>query len=354
MRRIVGVAAIVALAALGVSVIDAFPNELVALPVDHPAEHDLEEPGQSRYVVVAAGDIVCPSAANGPDRPTTCQHDDTAALIDRDGIDEILLLGDNQYDRGSYAEYTNYFEPTWGRAFANISPSPGNHEYDNDPATTPRGYFRYFGARVRGPDGLGYYAFDLGSCPDAPCWHVISLNSELCFGSGGCGPPADPMDPGRGNRMYTWLLQDLATHPDSEYPCTLAYWHHPLFSFSTGSGASAAVRPLWNLLYGASADVVLVGHSHNYQRWRPQDPAGNRDRDGGIRQFVVGTGGSRHYELRSGARPSNLAAAQDHAFGILRLVLRAESYRWVWVTAAGQPAFEDASDGPVGCVRATP
>jgi hypothetical protein len=353
MRRLGFVVAVVASATLGITVIRALPSELEPRPVDHPAEHDLEEPGKSRYVIAAAGDIVCPSEPNGPDRPTTCQHDDTATLIERPGIDEVLLLGDNQYERGSYAEYTNYFEPTWGRAFANISPSPGNHEYDNDPSATPRGYFRYFGALARGPDGLGYYAFDLGSCPDAPCWHVISLNSELCFDQGGCGPASDPTDPGRGNRMYAWLEQDLASHPDAAYPCTLAYWHHPLFSFSTGSGGSAAVRPLWHLLYEAGADVVLAGHSHNYQRWWPQDPAGDRDRDGGIRQFVVGTGGSRLYELRSGARPSNLAMAQDRAFGVLRLVLRAESYRWAWVTAAGQPAFEDASERAVRCVRAS-
>ena len=59
----------------------------------------------------------------------------------------MLLLGDNQYERGAYAAYTSYFDPTWGRAKAEIAPAPGNHEYDNDPSSTPRGYFRYFGAR---------------------------------------------------------------------------------------------------------------------------------------------------------------------------------------------------------------
>jgi hypothetical protein len=68
---------------------------------------------------------------------------------------------------------------------------------------------------------------------------LISLTSELCFAAGGCGPAADPSDPGPGNRMYAWLAQDLADHPDSDYPCTLAYWHHPRFSFSTGSGGRA-------------------------------------------------------------------------------------------------------------------
>jgi hypothetical protein len=151
--------------------------------------------------------------------------------------------------------------------------------------------------------------------------------------------------------MYRWLSRDLARHPDAEYPCTIAYWHHPRFSFSTGSGATTAVGPLWHLLYAASADVVLNGHSHNYQRWAPQDPAGRLDLERGIRQFVVGTGGRSLYALPGGAFPDNLERAQADAFGILRITLKADGYRWTWVTARGQPEVVDRSDGRQACVR---
>ena len=53
-------------------------------------------------------------------------------------------------------------------------------------------------------------------------------------------------------------------------------------------------------------------------------------------------------------RPANLAAAQANAFGVLRLTLKAAGYRWRWVSARGQPAFDDTSQGRVACVRATP
>ena len=307
---------------------------------------------RARYVIGAAGDIACQSDPYGSDAPSNCQFDDTGDLLKGTGLAEVLTLGDNQYETGSYTAFTNYYDPTWGRAFANTSPVPGNHEYGNDATSRPRGYFRYFGDRVRGPDGLGYYSYDLGACPDDPCWHLIALNSELCFAPGGCGPAADPSDPGPGNRMHAWLEADLASHPDAEYPCTLAYWHHPRFSFTTGSGASTSVGPLWELLYAARADVVLNGHSHNYQRWRPQDPLGARDAETGIRQFVVGTGGASHYAIPGGDPPENLAVAQANAFGILRLTLKAHGYGWTWVTADGQPDFEDASAHSVGCVRA--
>lgn len=349
MRRWVAVFAVVGLAGIVITAEAAEPLRPRAVRPRH--ERAADGPVRTRYVVAAAGDIACENPPYGSSTPGLCQYDDTARLVRSPGVAEVLLLGDNQYDEGSYAAYTNYFHPNWGRAFGNISPSPGNHEHGNDPSSRPRGYFRYFGPRVKGPDGLGYYAFDLGACPNAPCWRLISLNSELCFASGGCGPAENPADPGLGNLMYAWLEQELATHPDTEYPCTLAYWHHPLFSFSTGSGASMAVRPLWELLHAARADVVLNGHSHNYQRWRPQDPQGNLDRTGGIREFVVGTGGANLYPLPGTTFPNNLVRGQADGFGVLRLTLRASSYRWRWVPADGQPAFADASERAVRCVR---
>jgi hypothetical protein len=306
-----------------------------------------------RWVIGAAGDIACGSDANGPSRPDVCQYDDTSDLVVRTGLDEVLLLGDIQYETGAYRDFLAFFDPTWGRAFDNTSPVPGNHEYANDPSARPGGYFRYFGDAARGPRRLGFYSFDLGACPERPCWHLVALNSELCFAPGGCGPAADPENPGPGNRMYMWLRRDLARHPDSEYPCTLAYWHHPRFSVSTASGPSEAVGPLWELLYDAAADVVLNGHSHNYQRWEPQSPVGVSDPERGVRQFVVGTGGASTYPIESEPSPDTLAVAQAESFGIIRITLKAHGYRWEWVTADGQPAFADASDGQVPCVRAS-
>lgn len=302
--------------------------------------------------IAAAGDIACQSDPNGSSDPDHCQYDDTSDLLVGKGFARILALGDNQYDRGAYTAYLDFYDGWWGRVRRRTSPVPGNHEYDQDPGAEPRGYFRYFGDRVKGPDGLGYYSFDLpkGCTPgQGVCWHLVALSSELCFGAGGCGRPADPANPGSGNRMFAWLKQDLAGHPDAQYPCTLAFWHHPLFSFSTASGPSAAVRPLWRLLYRAHADVVLNGHSHNYQRWRPLTPGGRRDPAGGIREFVVGTGGASRYALASDT-PRNVLASQDDSFGVLAMTLGVDGYSWAWKTAEGQPPFRDAHPATVACV----
>jgi calcineurin-like phosphoesterase family protein len=301
--------------------------------------------------IAAAGDIACQSAPYGDASPAACQYDATSDLLVGKGFARVLALGDNQYDVGAYRAYVSFYDPWWGRVRRRTDPVPGNHEYDQDPTATPTGYFRYFGDRVEGPDGLGYYSFDVPrDCTpgSGACWHVIALSSELCFAPGGCGRASDPAAPGLGNRMHDWLRQDLAAHPESSYPCTLAFWHHPLFSFSTGSGASTAVRPLWRLLYRARADLVLNGHSHNYQRWRPLTASGRRDPRTGIREFVVGTGGASHYALGS-TTPDNVVAAQDTSFGILVLTLHADGYSWAWRTAAGQPSYRDTHRTAVAC-----
>ena len=86
-----------------------------------------------------------------------------------------------------------------------IRPTPGNHDFE---VRSGMGYYRYFGDRA-GPAGKGYYSYDLGQ------WHVIALNSELTIGS--------VSDAGQ----EEWLRKDLKDHAK---PCTMAYFHKPLFS----------------------------------------------------------------------------------------------------------------------------
>ena len=50
------------------------------------------------------------------------------------------------------------------------------------------------------------------------------------------------------------------------------------------------MRAIWALLANNGVDLVLAGHDHNYQRWRPIDANGNLSKSGPT-SFVVGTGG---------------------------------------------------------------
>src|SRR5918993_1955547 len=105
-----------------------------------------------------------------------------------------------------------------------------------------------------------------------------------------------------GSDQERWLRADLAAHRNA---CTLAYWHHPLFSSGSTSGGNSKMKAFWEALYAAKADVVLNGHVHNYEHFFPQTPSGKKDLEQGIREFVVGTGGLPFNSLPKSPPPPN-------------------------------------------------
>lgn len=227
----------------------------------------------------------------------------TARLLDTIG-GTVFTLGDNAYFQGTRQQFRDCYDPTWGRHRARTRPVPGNHEYESAGAAP---YFEYFGANA-GPPGLGYYSFDVGS------WHAVALNSNI--------------ESAAGSAQVAWLRSDLAA---SGARCTIAYWHHPLFSSGPG-GPSPKMHDVWRILHEAGADVVLSGHDHLYERFAPQDPDGGADAARGIRQFVAGTGGAVLYSSGA-ARPNS--EVRLSAFGVLRLTLGADGYDWEFISVAG-------------------
>ena len=264
-------------------------------------------------VVVAAGDI----ASCG-----TESDEATAELVG--GIEgTVLTLGDNTYPDGSAENYDECYQPTWGQFKKRTRPAPGNHEYETEGASA---YFDYFGKAAGDPD-KGYYSYDLGS------WHVVALNSNCGEGGLRCGP---------GSPQGRWLKEDLAAN--DEEACTLAYFHHPLFTSGSYRPGIERVERLWEVLYAAGVDVMLNGHDHNYQRFSPQDPGGRADPEGGIRQFVVGTGGRSLNEISNPI--ANTEVYSDDAYGVLKLTLHPKKYEWEFVPVEGE-TFSDS--GSAGC-----
>ncbi len=257
-------------------------------------------------VLAGAGDIA--SCASRGDEIT-------ANLLD--GIEgTVFTLGDNAYEKGTAAEFRDCYAPAWGRHRARTRPAPGNHDYSTAGAD---GYFDYFGSRA-GTSRRGYYGYDLGA------WHVISLNSGVAAGAT--------------SAQATWLRNDLAANPSR---CTLAYWHHPLFS-SGEHGSMSKMKAIWQILDAAGADVVVSGHDHDYERFAPQDANGTA-RTNGIREFVVGTGGESLRPFDQIRR--NSVARNSRTYGVLKLTLQATSYAWKFVPEPGEN-FSDA--GSAACV----
>jgi hypothetical protein len=275
------------------------------------ATKDAKASSDSVAVLVGAGDIAsCDDLAGARA---------TAKLLDNiPGT--VFAVGDLAYPDGSDEQFANCYGPTWGRFKDRTRPAPGNHEYHIDGAS---GYVRYFGAAAGDPK-KGYYSYDLGE------WHIIVLNSE-CANVGGCGA---------GSAQELWLRQDLKAHPAA---CTLAYWHKPLFSSGAAHGDAPEVKPLWDALYAANADVVIGGHDHHYERFAPQDPSGNSDPLRGIREFIVGTGGKNSHRILASPE-RNSQVRQADTFGVLKLTLHATSYDWEFVPEAGK-IFTDSGSG---------
>jgi hypothetical protein len=99
------------------------------------------------------------------------------------------------------------------------------------------------------------------------------------------------------------------------------------------------MRPFWQILYNAKADLVINGHAHNYERFAPQDSNGNLDLTNGLREFVVGTGGESLQAFTTTAPNSEVRNGSN--FGVLKLTLHATAYDWQFVHVAGQ-SFTDS------------
>lgn len=249
-------------------------------------------------VLVGAGDIA-----------TSGSGDEATAALIASIPGTVFTAGDNAYPDGAAADFARDFAPSWGRFKARIFPAPGNHDYHVSGAP---GYYGYFGARAGGPGG--YYAYELGG------WRIYSLNSEIIS-------PAE----------VAWLRSDLAAHPTG---CVMAYWHHPLFS-SGKHGDDASVRPLWDALNAAGAELVINGHDHDYERFAPQTPTGAAAANG-IREIIAGTGGAGLRPIAS--KQPNSEVFNGTTNGVLKLTLSPTGYRWEFVPTAGA-SFRDSGTG---------
>jgi hypothetical protein len=256
-------------------------------------------------VVAATGDMSCP--LGDAVTPTRCQAGAVSdALLRLPDLAQLFALGDLQYVSGSLQDFSSSYELTYGRLKAITRPAVGNHEYMT---TGAAGYFAYFGAAA-GTAGEGWYSFDLGST-----WHVVVLNSNCRRVGCDVGSPQEQ-----------WLRADLAA---STRPCTIGFWHHPLFSSGDHHGGDPRTAPLWQALLDNGAELILTGHEHDYERFAPQRADGTPS-DLGVRAFVVGTGGRSQHVFAP--TPSLNSEVRLSGFGYLRLALGESGYDFAFVS----------------------
>ena len=171
-------------------------------------------------------------------------------------INGWLWLGDNAYVKGTDVEYQTTVFNIYQSIFKNLPllPSPGNHDYASagyQSATSLGNNFAYFSI-FNLPLSSGtakYYSTNYGNI------HFISLDSYGSFN--------DSL-----SNMYQWLRNDLINN-DQQW--TIAFFHHPPYSKgSHNSDIDIELKDMRKnivpLLESYGVDLVLSGHSHNYER----------------------------------------------------------------------------------------
>jgi hypothetical protein len=104
------------------------------------------------------------------------------------------------------------------------------------------------------------------------------------------------------------------------------------------------MRPAWDLLYAAGADLILNGHDHFYERFAPQSPDGVADPVRGIREFIAGMGGKSRFGFP--AIQPNSEVRNNAFYGVLELTLRQGGYDW---SVRAVPAGRVVDSGSGSC-----
>jgi hypothetical protein len=188
-------------------------------------------------------------------------------------LDAWILLGDNAYENGTDAQFQQNFFNVYKNDLLKhypLFPAPGNHDYGNvdfrATAVPERmyelAYYQNFTMPVNGESGglashnPAYYSFDLGNI------HFLSLDSygkeENAYRL------YDTLSP-----QVQWVKKDLEANQNKGW--LVVFWHHPPYSMGSHNSdkQSELVKIRQNFLrilerYGV--DLVLCGHSHDYER----------------------------------------------------------------------------------------
>jgi len=241
---------------------DAF-SDFVGHDLDHRF-HTPPDPGtRGKTRIWAIGDSGWAGAA------VSDMRDDYVAFTGSERTDVWLMLGDNAYLDGTLQEYqASVFDifPSILRDTV-LWPVFGNHDAVSSSSPSETGpYFDLFTMPRAGESGglasgtEAYYSFDHANI------HFVVLDSEGDL----FGDVSAHLNPA--GTMLTWLAADLAT---TTQEWIIVAFHSPPYSkgthdsdsFSDSGGRLALMRQnALPIMEAAGVDLVLAGHSHNYER----------------------------------------------------------------------------------------
>ena len=211
-------------------------------------------------------------------------------LIERDRPARVIYLGD-VYESGTASEFAG-FGQIWRPLLKRTWPVPGNHDWPRHGS----GFDPFWRAVHDRAQPASYSRRVMG-------WTLIAANSE---------------DLGAAQRRR------LRRRAAGGGNCRIAFWHRPRLNAGEHRGEQRDVDGLWRAIRGRAA-ILLSGHDHDMQRFKPVD---------GTVQYVSGAGGRSHYAVDRG--DPRLAFSDDTADGALRIALTRGRADLRFVSTAGK------------------
>jgi hypothetical protein len=258
-------------------------------------------------------------------------------------------LGDVVYFTGEASQYYPQFYEPYSHYPAPIFAIPGNHDGQiapGDPASLTA-FVNNFCATESKPTGdAGDIPRDAMTQPnvywtlEAPFLTIIGLYSNALENEGAFD-----------NDQIAWFVKELGSAPADKALITAV--HHPAYSADTHHGGSTKVSQMLDAAFtksGRTADLVLNGHIHNYQRYTSDTKAGQ------LPYIVAGAGGYHNihplqkdpqgnpievpFKMPEGVTLENYC---DDRFGYLRLQVTPEVISGVYIATAykHEPAHAD-------------
>jgi hypothetical protein len=239
----------------------------------------------------------------------------------------FLFLGDI-YETGTFTENLNHYGVSnidhpgqgtlWGATADTTQPTLGNHEKVNIPA-----WMDYWHGHPV------YSSFTWGGVL------FLNLNSSQNMTVA--------------HAEYNFA-QSVLTNPGNP-ACVVAIYHEPAVTSNTTIASNES--DMWKLLANNGVDLVLNGHQHNMEQYKPLDQnftAGTSDAH--MVQLIAGSGG-HGLSSAAGVPPgARVAWAQGKTAGLLDLTLNgaangnaANGISWQWQDVKGN----DLHDGSVDC-----
>jgi hypothetical protein len=239
----------------------------------------------------------------------------------------FLFLGDI-YETGTFTENLNHYGVSnidhpgqgtlWGATADTTQPTLGNHEKVNIPA-----WMDYWHGHPV------YSSFTWGGVL------FLNLNSSQNMTVA--------------HAEYNFA-QSVLTNPGNP-ACVVAIYHEPAVTSNTTIASNES--DMWKLLANNGVDLVLNGHQHNMEQYKPLDQnftAGTPDAH--MVELVAGSGG-HGLSSAAGVPPgARISWAQGKTAGLLDLTLNgaangnaANGISWQWQDVKGN----DLHDGSVDC-----